>query len=329
MNRNKNNPRFDVTSLGETMLRLSVPEGKRLQTASQLDLYPGGAESNVLSLLSRLGHPCGWVSSLPTHALGWLVRDEIRKAGVCTEAVLWSAEGRIGTYYVEFAQPPRQIRVIYDRAESAMSRMITEDIDWSYLLDTRILHLTGITPALSDSCRQIVKTAVRQAKENRVALSFDVNYRQKLWSRAEAEVCLRPLVETADILFCSMRDAQAVFRCDGQNAEEVVRELQQLTSAKQIVMSAGSSGVWGWDDGHWYQQAARSVEIVDRVGAGDALAAGVLHGWLTGGFEQALRFGSITAALALSQYGDMVVTDEEEVIDLLAKNEQKNAIKDK
>src|SRR5260370_35300806 len=115
-------PTFDVTTVGEVMLRMSVPAGRRLENAASLDLTPGGAESNVLGALSRLGRRCGWVSSLPTHALGHLAANHLRAAGVDLGAVVWRAQGRIGAYYVEFATPPRPIQAIYDRAASCAAR---------------------------------------------------------------------------------------------------------------------------------------------------------------------------------------------------------------
>jgi 2-dehydro-3-deoxygluconokinase len=115
--------RFDVTSFGEAMLRLSVPAGTRLETARQLDMQPAGAESNVLAALARLERRCGWLSSLPDNPLGRLVTNQLRLAGVDVSAVAWSKEGRIGAYFVEFAVPPRATQVIYDRANSCVTQL--------------------------------------------------------------------------------------------------------------------------------------------------------------------------------------------------------------
>ena len=129
------------------MLRLSVPTGQRLEDAHQLAVHPGGTESNVCTALAGLGRRCGWVSRLPDSPPGRLVLRRLWAAGVDTSAVVLAASrtSRIGTYYVEFAAPPRPIRVIYDRANSAVSCMTGADVNWDYLLDTRMLHLTGIT----------------------------------------------------------------------------------------------------------------------------------------------------------------------------------------
>ncbi len=308
--------RFEVTSFGEAMIRLSVPAGTRLETAHQLELHPAGAEVNVVAALARLGHACGWVSALPDQALGRLVSNALRQAGVDVSAVLWTG-GRMGSYFVEFALPPRATQVIYDRADSCITHLQPEQIPWDYLLDTRLLHLTGITPPLSPGCQHIVAEAIHRAREQGVAVSFDVNYRGKLWSAAAAAATLLPLMQNVDLLFCSSRDAQTLFACRGTPAERVAQLVEQ-TGAKQVVMSLGEQGVIGWDGGVVRQEAARPVGIVDRIGAGDALAAGVIHGWLAGDFAAALRYGVTLAALALSQQGDMVITTREELEGLVA-----------
>lgn len=309
-------PRFDVTSLGEAMLRLSVPAGTRLETAHQFDVHPAGAEANVVAALARLGRRCGWVSSLPDQALGRLVLNALRQAGVDTSAVIWS-RGRIGSYYVEFAAPPRATQVIYDRADSCITHLDVDQIPWDYLLDTRLLHLTGITPPLAAGCHDIVTEAIRRAREKGVALSFDVNYRGKLWSPDAAATTLRPLLQNVDLLFCSGRDAQTLFACTG-TPEEMVTQLVAQTGAAQVVMSLADQGVIGWAGAQMHREAARPVGMVDRIGAGDALAAGVIHGWLVGDFAAALRYGVTLAALALSQHGDMVITTRDELEGLVA-----------
>jgi 2-dehydro-3-deoxygluconokinase len=307
---------FDVTTIGEVMLRMSVPVGYRLETAHNLDLNPGGAEANVVSALSRLGRRCGWVSGLPAHALGRLAARHLRAAGVDLEAVVWRSHGRVGAYYLEFATPPRPTQAIYDRAGSAAALLRPEEINWEYLLRSRLLHLTGITPALSPSCAALTAEAVRRAREAGVAVSFDVNFRQLLWSAQEAAAMLTPLIQGVDLLLCGRRDAALLFGCTGM-PEEVLRKLVGLSSAKQAVLSVGEDGVVAWDGEHILHQPAVPVGMIDRLGAGDALAAGVIHGWLDGDLAQGLRYGTMLAALALSQHGDMVVVTPEELTALL------------
>ncbi|MBX3056777.1 MAG: sugar kinase [Anaerolineae bacterium] len=304
--------RFEVTTIGEAMLRLSVPAGVRLETARQLDLFPAGAEANVVAVLSRLGRPCGWVSALPDNPLGRLVSNALRQAGVDVTAVQWLAHGRMGTYFIEFAAPPRPTQVVYDRANSCFTQLQPAQVDWDYLLDTRLLHLTGITPPLSPGCLAIVQEALQRARERGTAVSFDVNYRQKLWSPEAAAATLLPLIQQVDLLFCSQRDAMTLFGCQGK-PEEVVAQLGAQSSARHMVVSLAEEGVIGWDGQQTLRQSAPPVQVIDRIGAGDALAAGVIHGWLDGDFAAGLRYGVTLAALALSQYGDMVITNQAEL----------------
>jgi 2-dehydro-3-deoxygluconokinase len=309
-------PRFDVTTTGEAMIRLSVPPGQRLEIADSLDMRPGGAEANLTVALARLGRRSAWVGGLPASPLGRFIANHLRVAGVNLEGVLWSTSGRMGTYYVEFSVPPRATQVIYDRAGSCAAQLTPDALDWDLLLDTRLLHLTGITPPLSAGCRSIVEEAVRRARGRGVPLSFDVNYRQKLWSEQAAADFVIPLVQGIDLFFCGRNDARRVLGVSGE-PESVVRRLYMITHAQVVVMSLADQGVIAFDGSQVYHEPAKPVVIIDRPGAGDALAAGVIHGWLDGDLPRGLRTGVVLAALALSQHGDMIVTTPEEVAALL------------
>lgn len=294
------------------MLRLSVPAGVRLEAASQLDLHPAGAESNVASLLARLGWCSAWMGALPANALGRLAASHLTAAGVKLDGVVWEADGRMGTFYVEFANPPRPIQVIYDRADSSAARLQPGQVHWDLLLDTRLLHLTGITPALSANNAEIVHQAVARARARGIAISFDVNYRSKLWNVTSAAAALRPLVAGVDLLFCGQADAEHLFGCRG-DASERIKQLAEQSGAHVVVMSIGDGGVLAWDGVTMHCESAAAVQVIDRLGAGDALAAGVIHGWLAGDVAAGLRYGSMLAALALSQHGDMVITTRQEL----------------
>jgi 2-dehydro-3-deoxygluconokinase len=189
-------------------------------------------------------------------------------------------------------------------------------VDWDALLDTRLLHLTGITPALSPACRALIEEAVRRARAAGVPLSFDVNYRAKLWTTDDARATLAPLVAGAELLFCGQGDAARVFGLAGGPAE-MAQALLEQTGAKHVIMSSGEQGARIWDGEQWLHRPARPTTIIDRLGAGDALAAGVIHGWLDGKLDLGLRYGVTLAALALSQHGDAVVTTREELEGLL------------
>ena len=175
---------------------------------------------------------------------------------------------------------------------------------------------SGLTVPLSGSIQEIILEAVKRAKAKDIRLSFDMNYRQRLWPPATAADTVRPIIREVDLLFCSRGDAIKIFDCFG-SPEEIVQQLGQLTNANYIVTSLSGEGLIGWDRQQFYRQPARQVEIIDRIGAGDAMVAGVLHGWLQGDFAKGLRYGALTAALALSQWGDQVVTNRVELEALL------------
>jgi 2-dehydro-3-deoxygluconokinase len=311
-------PRFDLTTIGEGQLRYSVPPGQRLERAMQLDVRVSCTEANVASLLARLGWKCGWITSLPTTPLGKRVANEFMLAGLDLSAIVWSDKYRLATYYVEYAAPPRATQVYFDRANTCFTNLTQGQIDWDYLLDTRLLHLSGLTVPLSPSLREIVHEAIQRARAKNIAISFDVNYRQRIWTPTQARQAIAPLLEHIAILFCSRGDARQVFDIEG-TPEEIVTRLGELTGAPFIVSSLSSDGIIGWDrkERVAYRQPAREVTILDRIGAGDAMVGGVLHGWLQNDFAKGVRYGVLTAALALSQYGDQVITTRAEVEALL------------
>ena len=322
-------PRFDFVSLGESMLRLSVPTGRRLDDTRMLDMELAGAESNVSVALSRLGWRTGWVSRMPDHALANAILRALRSDGVDISAVKRVPDERLGTYFIEYATTPRSTQVIYDRADSAASHMTVDDIDWKYLLDTRILHLTGITAALSESCHSVLVEGIKRARAAGVMVSFDVNYRAKLWSAVDAGEKLRPLIAEADILLCKGADASALFDCHGE-PRELMESLRSLTRARALFCTFGEQGAALLSGDEFVTQPALPVQIVDRIGSGDAFAAGVLDGWLShdpsstevSAFREGLRRGVTLAAIALSQFGDRVLSSRAELNALLSSEQQ-------
>jgi 2-dehydro-3-deoxygluconokinase len=308
-------PRFDVTTLGEMLVRLSVPSGKRIENASQFDVHPAGAEANVATLLARLERRTSSTGALPENPLGRLAFNALRLAGVGTDGVIWKAHGRMGTYYVEFGEPPRGIQVSYDRAYSSTTQLQSSELNWDLLLDTRLLHLTGITPALSPPCLNIIVEAVQRARGRHVPVSFDINYRQKLWDEEDAAQTLLPLIQGVELLFCSQADAARLFHCRG-SMQEVAQGVLELSKAHHVLVTFGEQGALLWNGKEWGHEPARPIRMVDRLGAGDALAAGVIHGWLDRDLAAALRYGVTLAALALTQHGDMVITNKSELLAL-------------
>jgi len=312
----KKTPRFDFTTFGETMLRISISPGTPLETAAGAALYAAGSESNVAAALASLGYRTAWCSRLPDTPPGRLVANQIRQAGVDMSLVQWSPTGRVGTMYVELESPPTPVRVTYDRAGSCATEMTVDSIPWDELLSTRLLHLTGITPALSPHCMAVTKEAIARAAAADVPVSFDVNFRAKLWSAKQARDTLLPLLKSVTLLFIGESDATEVLGLTG-SPEEKLKSLAKLTSAQQIVLTVGSEGTIAWDDGTITRQPAEPTTVIDRLGAGDALAAGVIHGWLDNDFITGLRAGAALAALALRRHGDIVIARRDELKSLM------------
>src|SRR3989454_6309257 len=198
----------DVVTIGETMVRLSAPPGVPLEQAPQLDVHVAGAESNVAIALCRLGTTAGWISRLVDTPLGRRIVSDLRAHGVDVARVVWAPDGRVGVYFLEQGIPPRQHRIIYDRAQSAMALLNPDDIDWEFVRSTRLVHLTGITPALSAGCRTAASRAIAEARRGKALVCFDVNYRAKLWSADEAKMALEPLLAEVDILITTADDAR-------------------------------------------------------------------------------------------------------------------------
>lgn len=299
------------------MLRLSVPNGRRLETTTRLDLEYGGTESNCLTSLARIGRRVGWLSRVPDNPLGRGLLRALRADGIDTQAVVLKPGERMGIYYVEFATAPRAIQVTYDRADSAASRLTSADVDWDYVLDTRVLHLTGITPALSESCLELTGEAIARARARGVRVSFDVNHRGRLWDAATAGAALRPIIADVDLLLCKGSDATALFGCAGE-PRELMSQLKSLTRAEAVVSTFGADGAALLTGDGFVGRPALPVQIVDRIGSGDAFAAGVIDGWLDGDLAEGLRRGVGLAGIALSQHGDRVMTSRAELNAVLA-----------
>jgi 2-dehydro-3-deoxygluconokinase len=312
-----------VVTLGETMLRLSVGDGQSLEGAAAYQVDVAGAESSVAVDLARLEVPSGWVSRLPDNALGHKVANELRRHGVDVSGVVWAASGeRQGTFFVEFAPSPRGTEVIYDRAGSAFSRIQPDEVDWPYVRAARWLHLSGITPALGPGPLATVGRAIEEALAAGLTISFDVNYRAKLWSPQQAAAGLAPFMEKAHVLACALRDAVTLFGV-GEDAEQAVTALHTRFQPAITLLTLGDQGAIAFD-GHLYRQPAPPVETVDPLGTGDAFIAGFIAGYLEDSVQRGLAFGVGLAALKRTYRGDIVWCSRQELLATLDRAHHKS-----
>lgn len=309
---------YDLVTFGETMLRLTAEPGVRLEEAASLRVTIGGTESNVAVALARLGRRTAWLSVLPSNALGQRIVGELRRHGVDTSHVRW-ADGRVGVYFMEPGAVPRPTRVHYDRAGSAIALLDPNELDVSVVAGAGVLHLTGITPALSPGCAAACLRLADAALEHRVPTSFDVNYRARLWPPNAAARGIQPFLDRATLLLCGASDAATIWGLT-DDADAVAQSLLDRSSAEIVVVTLGEHGSLALTrDGRQFEQPALPVETIDAVGAGDAFAAGFLHRWLDDreDVSAALASAAALAALKMTIYGDnaIITPDDLAILD--------------
>ncbi len=304
---------FDVVTFGEAMLRLSPPHFSRLEQSHSLDVEIGGSELNVAVGLSRLGMSASWVSRLPSNALGRMVRNRARELGVDVSHILFSDQGRQGLYFVEYGAAPRPSSVLYDRAQSTISLIRPGEVNWGEVLTrAKLFHVSGITPALSPSAAETTAEALKAAKDAGCLVSYDLNYRKKLWSPAEARRIQEPLMKFVDLLTTTEEDTGTVFGIRESGYERVAETLARAFGFKAVAITLREDlSVWknnwtaiAYADGKVFTDRTYTVEIVDRVGAGDSFTAGFIYGYLTGGVEKGVKYGNALSALKHTIPGD-------------------------
>jgi len=318
---------YDVVTFGEAMVRLSPPNFQKLEQARNLDLQVGGAELNVAVGVNRLGMKSAWVSKLPKNGLGYLIRNRIQEAGVDCSHIVWSDKGRAGLYFVEFGSSPRASSVLYDRAYSSISTIQRGEIDWTRIFSgSKHFHISGITPALSASASEVAVEAMKAAKKEGLTVSYDLNYRKKLWSPADAKKIQEPMMADVDILITTEEDTNVVFGIKEKDYEAVAGKLAQTFGLKIVAITLREDlSVWknnwtaiAYQEGKLFRDKKYEVEIVDRVGAGDAFTSGLLYGWLRlKDVQKGIQYGNAFAALKHTLPGDFNWSTMEEVEALL------------
>jgi 2-dehydro-3-deoxygluconokinase len=310
----------DLVGLGEVMLRLAAPPPLRLDQAISLDVQIGGSEANVLAAVSRLGLRTGLITALPAeHAWGDRTVRELCGHGVDCAGVLRRPGSRMGLYFLEYGPPPRAVRVLYDRRESALSQLVPDEVDWTLVRGARMVHLSGITPALGENLRAVIRRACQEAQGAGVPISFDVNYRSRLWSAKEARDFLAEILPAVRYLFIGSDDAATVFELPGA-PEAVLNGLRKIAPAATIALTLGEAGSAALA-GSVVHRPSRlyTVTTVDRVGAGDAFAAGFLWRVLQGrSVQEAIDAATALAALKCTIWGDIALVRAVEIEELLA-----------
>lgn len=294
---------MDVVTFGETMVLFTPSSASPLRFCTTFSKSIGGAESNVAIALSRLGHTCRWISRLGDDEFGLYTYNYIRGEGVDTSYVVFDKDRPTGIYFKEH-RPLQESKVYYYRSGSAASHMVPEDIPENSIADARFLHLSGITPALSETCRETVQHAIQVAKKHGVTTVFDPNIRLKLWSQSEAQHTLMKIAAQCDIILPGIDEGRLL---TGQDQPEAIAQSFIQQGASLVVVKLGAGGAYfkgAKESGH--VPAVPVKEIVDPIGAGDGFAAGLLAGLLRGwSVKEAVELGNRVGAYALTVPGDV------------------------
>ena len=328
---------MDLVTFGEAMVRLTPPNFQRLEQAHSFDAYVGGGELNVAVGAARLGVASRWVSRLPENALGRMIANRAREQGVDVH-VEWTPDDRAGLYFAELGAAPRASSVLYDRSGSAMSRIEPGSIDWQTVFaGARWFHVSGITPALSESASAVTAESLVAARKAGLTVSYDLNYRSKLWSAEQARAVQEPLMEHVDVLITTEEDTRVVFgvgaeakdsyeQVDAESYAHVARSLEKKFKLKAVAVTLRENPrvlLNSWSaivaaGGKIHRAPRYEVEVVDRIGAGDAFSAGLIVSRLeNSGWEDAVRFATAASALKHSIPGDFCLVTRGEVEQLL------------
>lgn len=327
-----------IVTFGEIMLRLKSPLKERLFQSNVLESVFGGSEANVAVSLSILGKNSEYITSLPDNDIGKATVRFLSYYGVKVNPVI--KQGRLGIYFLEDGACQRPSKVIYDRENSALALSKSSDYDWNSIFkDAQWFHVSGVTPAVSENARSCVLEAFKIAKQNNITISLDLNYRKKLWKYGKSAVSvMTELVKYADVVIANEEDIQNCLgitaidnktnKCDYKELCKKVKE--KFSNIKIVAITlrdSYSADKNGWSsvmDGKtgFYESSYYNIEnIVERVGAGDSFAAGLIYGLTEFDDEaKALNFATAASCLKHSIPGDFNISTKEEIFALMNGN---------
>lgn len=330
-----------IVTLGEIMLRLSPTGNYRFVQSESFQIFPGGGEANVAVSLANYGHTACFVSKLPSHEIGQIAVNALRKYGVKTEYISRGGD-RVGLYYAETGASMRPSKVIYDRAHSAIAEADISDFDFDKIMeDADWFHWSGITPAISDKAAEIVRVACEAAKRHGVTVSVDLNFRKKLWTSEKAISVMRPLMQYVDVCIGNEEDANMCLgykpdadveggKTDAEGYYEIFKGMMKEFDFKYVVSTlreSYSASHNGWkaliyDGKTFYESKHYDINpIIDRVGGGDSFSAGLIHGLLSYKDQaKALEFAVAASALKHTIPGDFNLVSTSEVESLAKGN---------
>jgi len=330
-----------VVTFGEIMLRLSTPGFTRFVQSQDFDATYGGGEANVAVSLSNYGLNSYFVTKLPKHEIGQSAVNHLRRYGVKDDYIVRGGD-RVGIYFLETGSSQRASKVIYDRANSAITQMKIDEVDWRKVFEkSDWFHWTGITPALGKTAQECLTVACKAAKEAGATISCDLNFRAKMWTQQEAQEVMKQLMRFVDVCIANEEDAEKSLGLKADNTSietgilneegyfNVAKKLKEIYNFKAIAITlreSFSASKNGWsalllDDKDCkspFRSTRYEIEIVDRVGGGDSFASGLIYGLLTkNNTKEALEFAVAASCLKHSIPGDFNLVTSEEVEKLI------------
>ncbi|MFX1502058.1 MAG: PfkB family carbohydrate kinase [Promethearchaeota archaeon] len=332
-----------VVTFGEIMLRLSPPNFQRFNQTHSFDLIYGGGEANVAVSLANFGIPVDYITKLPKNEIGDACIQFLRQFGVNTNNIVRGGN-RLGIYFLEMGTSVRPSKVIYDRAHSAISEANPEDFNWNKIFDEASwFHWTGITPAISQNLANICHDAIKVAKEKKLTISCDLNYRSKLWKYGKTPKEVMPeLIKYCDVAIGNEEDAKKVLgikapdtdinsgKLKAENYKYVVEEIvKQYPNLKYVAITlrgsiSASYNTWSavlYNGSKMYiGPQYKIIPIVDRVGGGDSFIGGLIYGFITykSDLQTALNFAVAASCLKHTILGDFNMVTIDEVIKLMS-----------
>lgn len=295
---------LDVVTLGEMMIQFNPVTTGPLRHVTYFEKHAAGSEANFAIGMTRLGFKAGFITRVGNDEFGKYILSVLRGEGVDTSRIKID-DAPTGIYFIQRGYPiPGKSMVFYYRRGSAASRLSPEDIDEGYIKSARLLHLTGITPALSASCMEATFKALKVAREGGVKVSFDTNIRLKLWpSKEKARETLLPIVESANILLTEPEDTEILI---GEKDPQKIIDKMLSMGPEIVVVKLGEEGAIASNGRETIMKPGFKVPVVDVIGAGDAFAAAFIAGILKNrSLEETLTYGNVAGALVVTVRGDI------------------------
>lgn len=329
-----------IVTFGEIMMRLEPPGFERFVQTNSFNINFAGAEASVAVSLAQFGIDAHFVTKLPAHEIGQACKFSVQKYGVKTQDIIMT-DDRLGVFFTEQGASQRGSKVIYDRKDSAIAKAQKGEFDWAKIFkDTQIFYLTGITPAISQSAAEVCLEAVKAAKELGVDIACDVNYRQKLWTYEDAAIVMSEIMQYVDIAIANEEHIEKIFGIKISKKNQSIHEVDieayhnmcknfaekfnfqkvavTLRSGRSATQNSFSALLYDTKVNHIYKSRKYDIEIVDRIGSGDAFAAGLLYGLLSNMDSQTnLEFAVAAACINHTIPGDFNLASIEEIKNIM------------